>query len=213
MGTTLSDKNINQGIQKVRNNHIFYQRQISNVLKLVKPNKKDVILDIGCCTGKYEVIISHTCKIVGVEIDLYAIRKAKEYCEEKGKKGNWEILLKNKSFVEMFKHNQFTKIMMIDIIEHCEDKELIKIFFELRKICSEQTKVLIYTPNRWHYTQLISGFTTPEHINVKTATELKEFVEKQGLEVKEVYFVGRRLPFCKKRICLKAKLKEKSLLK
>ena len=205
MGAILSNKEIDGKICRVESNNRFYQNQVRNVLKLVKPKDSDVILDVGCCSGKYEAIISHTCKIVGVDINPYAVKKAREYCEKTGNKKNWEVLLKDKPFSEMFETNQFNKIMLIDVTEHCRDKELVEMFSEVKKVCSSKAELVIYTPNKFHWTQPFSRFTTRGHINVKTASQVKKFVEAQGLFVKELYFENVKFPFFKKRICLTAK--------
>ncbi len=206
MGTGLNKNEVDFAIKRVRENHSFYQNQIKNVLNLIKIKKGDEILDIGCCSGKYEAIISHTCKITGIDIDAYAVKKANEYCKEKGKDGNWKVLLKTTTLSKMFKSKQFTKIMMIDFTEHCKDKELEKMFNELKEVCAENAELLIYTPNKFHWTSLIPNHL-PGHINLKTGNGLKRFVEKQGWVIKELYFEGKKLPLFKKRLCLKAVVK------
>jgi len=198
----------------------FYANQIKNVKELVDANEKDFLLDIGCFTGKFEAIFSHTCKIFGIDISKDALEVANQYCKKHGRQGNYGFFHRNKPLAKMFPGKKFSKAMMLDVTEHIPDAELAKTFAEIKQVLGQDGELIIYTPNKAHWSEWIRaiGIDRREgHINLKKAKELRQFVESNGFSVKELYLkpgttvldrLERILPFefMEKRICLRATL-------
>lgn len=91
------------------------------IIPLLKPTKKDIILDIGCGTGRFTIPIAKRCKkAVGVDISeemlLVAKRKSKKI-------KNIEFKKLDKKDKLPFKNNSFDKIICTLVVSHIKDLE------------------------------------------------------------------------------------------
>src|SRR5215210_2104314 len=75
------------------------------------------VLDVGCSTGYLaEVLVERGCRVMGIEIDPKAARRAEEYCE-RVMVGDVESL----DLGEELDENSFDVIIFGDVLEHLKD--------------------------------------------------------------------------------------------
>ncbi len=221
-GTSFTNEQIEIEISKLEDGGMFSRDQTYNVRRLVKPTAQDCILDIGCSIGKYEALFSHICRIVGVDIQQRILEAANQYATKHGNPDNFDFRLYDKPLNEMFHGEKFTKIMMIDVTEHIPDEVLECLLGEVRPLASCSSRLLIYTPNKRHWTEFIRKTRLispmPGHINLKTSSDLEDLLESNGYVIERMYYGPSFLPIVrlvetmlplsimKKRICITAKL-------
>ncbi len=215
-GTIQPKEIFEDSIKRYRSKTPYYKKLTSHVLNLVQPKQEDNILDIGCFAGQQEATLSHYCKITGVDIDPFAIKYAKVLCASNGRLENISLHLRNKPLNVLLKGKVFNKVIMIDLVEHLPDAELLQTLKEIKEIVCKSAKLFIYTPNKAHWSEwgfrkfYVSKWRREHesgcdfgHINLKTQMEWFEFFAKNGLKAERFYFEEGFLPFefCKKRIC------------
>ena len=88
--TTMEDKakeRFNNASSKyVTGSYIWRDRTAKLINELVKPNSKDIILDIGCGTGNQLIELSKKIKLaIGIDISEGMIKQAKENVKREGK--------------------------------------------------------------------------------------------------------------------------------
>jgi ubiquinone/menaquinone biosynthesis C-methylase UbiE len=124
------------------------QRRVRPVIKLLKPEREDVVLDVGCGVGyfTFELSKSYGSFAVGLDIDEEDIALA-----DKVKNINREL---ESSFVAgsgltlPFKNASFDKVLASEIIEHIHaDSFFLK---ELSRVLKEGGTLVLTTPYDTH---------------------------------------------------------------
>lgn len=100
------------------------------IIPLLKPAKKDIILDIGCGTGRFTIPIAKRCKkVIGIDFSedmlLVAKRKSKNIKNTKYRKLDIAKKLP-------FKNNSFDKIVCTLVVSHIKNLE--KFIKEIQRI-------------------------------------------------------------------------------
>lgn len=155
------------------------------------PERKSVILDVGCGSGVFSQRMSnlgHTVK--GIDISKEAIMKYKK----RGLEGY--VVDIDKGFG--LKDNSFDIVWCSDLIEHIYSPEfLIK---EIRRVLKKGGVLLLSTPNSAYFIFRIlhllgktcSEIQHPLHLHFFSKKSLKKLIEKSGFEVQR--YIGRNTP-------------------
>jgi len=219
LGTTWNEETYENDYHKLKSPWSKHWKvQYMNVTGLVKPESSDVILDIGCGTGKYEAKYSKIVKkIVGLELDNNIIKWANKYASEEGRIGHFSFVkIDDIKISKRFKANTFTKVMMIDLVEHISDAVILEYLKEFKKIMKKDGKLIIYTPNKYHLSEMLRK--DAGHVNLFTLTRLKNLVKKAGFSVEKAYYRPSHvrilnffesvipITLMKRRLCIVAKL-------
>lgn len=178
-------------VQKYIDNNRFAKSKTRNVLELVRPSSKDVILEIGCSSGASSFICANKgAFVLGVDNDLTAITVAMDMSK---------VMLKNGSkcefivgFAQEFMNiYNFNKVIMIDLTEHIDDKTFINI---LNAISSTLPGIhlFIYTPNKDHIFEILKEHNfilkkDPTHIALRNMDETTKILEDQGYKIARTY--------------------------
>lgn len=118
-------------------------RSHTKMLKLI--TGQQVVLEIGCATGYMTRVMNESldCRVVAVEIDAAAARKAEPFCE-KLIIGDIETL----PLETVLAGWQFDVIMLADVVEHLKDPT--ELFQKLRPLLKDDGALLMSVPNGAH---------------------------------------------------------------
>ena len=118
-----------------------YSKEIKNIHKIIKLNKKDQILEVGCGTGKHtEIISSYVSHIDAIDKSKKMILEAKR----KNKNKNKNIKFYNLDLLNLKSNKQYDKIIMLFHVfsYFVNDNYLKKIFIKLDKILKPKGKLI-----------------------------------------------------------------------
>lgn len=145
-------------------------------------NENDKVLDIACGTGYGAAYFAKTAKkVVGVDIDKYAINFANKIFVEREEIKNLSFKCAN-AFED--KLGKFNKIVSLETIEHIENDELF--VSKLYDALEDGGKLICSTPN-----QTVFPFDrniTPYHIKHYSVSDLTNLLTSAGFVVEEIYF-------------------------
>ena len=219
LGTSFTNEDQRHAYEKLSQPwNMHWRKQYSNVTALVRPQKSDIILDVGCGTGKYEARYSHIVKhIVGAEIDKGVLAWAQRYARENGKKGNFSFVrIANERISRLFPKQKFSKIMLIDAVEHIPLAILDTYLQEFKHMLTADGRVYIYTPNEkyfWEQLRKDSG-----HISLYTLDSLTHALRRNGYKIIRAYHAQSHVPILniieklspfillKRRLCVEARV-------
>ena len=124
--------------------------RLQDVYHLVRPNRGEKILDIGCGRGELSYIIHLTgAETIGLDYSKEAIEIANRTYGSK-KKENLKYLCQD--IFELGCDSQFDKIVMADIVEHIEQPMLERLFEKCSKLLNDNGILVIHTaPNKDYY--------------------------------------------------------------
>ena len=114
------------------------------LLKIINPQKEDVVLDAGCASGRQLFkIASKINKGCGVDIAPDFIRRANFYKEEE----NINNLFFQQSILEelSFEDSFFNKVICCEVLEHVDDKD--RVLKELLRVLKKGGSLIITVPN------------------------------------------------------------------
>jgi len=123
---------------------LTYHLRETFIYKLLSPQKEDVVLDVGCASGRQLSMISNKIKEgYGVDIAQSFIDKASSFKE----KNNIQNLFFQKSIIEElpFRDNFFDKIICAEILEHVFNKDIA--LTEVLRVLKRGGILLITVPN------------------------------------------------------------------
>ncbi|MCL5798227.1 MAG: class I SAM-dependent methyltransferase [Patescibacteria group bacterium] len=163
-----------------QNESKLYKRAIRYAKRLLKLNRGNKLLDVGCSYGFYSKAFNdQKFDVTGIDISKDAIKFAKNKIKN--------VILDN--FDHHFFSNTYDAITMFDIIEHLKNpnKSLIK----ARKLLHQDGILIIQTPNVDSIIAKLSGnkwfwLLTPEHLFLFNISSVKKLLENCGFRVLEI---------------------------
>jgi len=149
-----------------------------------------VLLDVGCWNGSFSQYLQGI-KYIGVDINLQALKKAKEK--------RIDVILTSCDFLP-FKNESFDACSMIEVIEHLYfPSRAVK---EVYRILRSNGNLILSTPNLVNFIDRVNIFLGKEvgingigwehqHIRFFTWKMLNDFLRKHGfeLEKRETWFI------------------------
>lgn len=122
--------------------------RMQDIYNLVKPQKGDKILDIGCGRGELAYALATSgAEVVGVDSSEDAIQIAKKTYKEK--KVKLKYLCEDIGNIKRM--SNYNKVVMANVIEHMEQKDLEKVLAKLAKTLQNGVLVIHTAPNRDYY--------------------------------------------------------------
>ena len=126
-----------------------YSSWMMKALSLVEVKADLSILDIGCGRGE---IISYCASLgartVGLDYSTAAIKISASHIKDTNSKGSNYLLVNSNAVKLPFIEESFDIVFMMDIVEHLYPDELLKVFFEVKRILKPCGTLLIHTmPN------------------------------------------------------------------
>lgn len=153
------------------------------------------VLDVGCSNGslgKSLKAVMSCRKVIGIEFDENLCMQAKKYIDEV-----IEADLNDFHWCDAFRNIKFDAIIFADVLEHLIDPE--RHLIAAKKYLEDDGCIIISLPNIRHVSSFYSIFingTFPKrergifdktHLRWFTYRDAKDFIERNGLVVDEVY--------------------------
>ncbi len=113
-------------------------KRIHSIIKMLKPNNNDKIIEIGCGAGHILKRINKG-KITGLDLSTYALKLARKRLSDKNVK-----LIKGNAEKLQFK-DKFDKIICTEVLEHVQHPK--KVIKEIQKISKNDSIIVISIPN------------------------------------------------------------------
>ncbi len=178
------------GLDRSKNKYFSKYVRVKVLSKFMKDVNKGILYDAGGGVGNYGWYFSPDFKKVIVsDISKIAINKIPEkeivklHCS----------VLKNR-----LPANSVDCILLIDVFEHIQTKDLLKMMKDLKRILKPNGRILIYTSYYgWTLRLILQRIFYPKnrmwrdeeaHLNRLNMTELKDLFNKSGLEINNHYF-------------------------
>lgn len=153
--------------------------------RLVKGNKKGIILDIGCGTGVGSTILAKKFKkVVGIDVSKEAI----EYAQRNWKRKNVEFFIGSGTKIP-FPNNTFDIVAGFEVIEHIKNwKGFLK---ELKRVTKNRGTLYLSTPNKDVYSPGTKKPINPHHFFEFTVSQFREALSSY-YKLEEI--LGQRTP-------------------
>jgi len=168
----------------------------AKILECVGNNKK--VLDVGCAEGNLaNVMFSHECEVVGIEIDEKSAQNAKKFCKEVVVGDVESTELPNKY------HDYFDYILFADILEHL--KEPLVVLKRSKKYLKDDGFVIISLPNISNWRMRLkfllgkfeyqnTGVLDIGHIRFFNEKSAKKLLKDAGFEIVRMDITGLDSP-------------------
>jgi SAM-dependent methyltransferase len=143
------------------------------------------VLDVGCGSSR---ILESNPSAVGLDVQLHKLRYARRY-------GN--PLVHGSIFDLPFADETFDSVICSEVIEHIPGDE--RVFDELTRVLRPNGRLILGTPDydrwrwralEWVYRKAAPGGYADEHITQYGQAGLRALLEKRGLAVERIEYVG-----------------------
>ena len=125
---------------------IHFGVNLEPIKKAVALHNEDRVLDVGCGTGDYSIIVDNPkVDYLGIDASEKYIEYAKRACGNSHRSFRVLDALKMK-----FKENEFTKTLYISLMHHLSDKENIKVLSEINRITRDCVVIQDSSAGGWH---------------------------------------------------------------
>lgn len=122
---------------------IWHELKIDLIERVMAPHSNDVILDIGCGSGVISnYLATKSKKVIGVDGNKDAVLYGKRTFAQNG------LIFKHALIDEMdFADETFTKIYVLELIEHLHEDQIEGLFLKCHTILKPGAEMLVTTPN------------------------------------------------------------------
>jgi SAM-dependent methyltransferase len=145
--------------------------KIDRILKYIKLTSNDILLDVGCATGKLLKSLPNTAKIkLGIDCSQKAIKKAE----------GGIFLIADAHHIPL-KNEIVTKVVCFDVLEHVLDPK--NVLQEIKRISKSSAEIVIEVPSRGLLAKIIFGEFHEGHLRYYQPHTIKEEAENVGFKV------------------------------
>ncbi|MCX5839646.1 MAG: class I SAM-dependent methyltransferase [Deltaproteobacteria bacterium] len=175
-------------LNRIGNNPYRESQRLDVIEHLCRPMHEDRILELGCGTGVYtRLLAGHARGIVGVDFSEAAIIRARS----ENSAENIQYVLTDIQNLSPFLRDTFQKVVAVDVLEHLTDVQLVNVLREVNRVLSRQGLFILFTPCRTHWIERLKSRNfllkqTPGHIGVRTEQEIRDSMQRSGLQVNEI---------------------------
>ena len=145
-----------------------------NLLKLTRPKKGDLVLDVGCGTGRFSLLFKRRgCKVVGLDFseEMLTFSKDRELTN----------IVRGDALHLPFHENSFRIVIAVTVLEFLKDPELA--LKEMVRVTCRGGKVVIGVLNKWSLwalrTKLRIGWRASKDYHPFTPSEIRKLVGKK----------------------------------
>ena len=149
------------------------------ILEKIDSSQNDLILDIGCASGRQVFLISPHCKkVIGIDISSAFIEEGNKYIQKQNIQ-NVELLVALAENLP-FSENYFDKVLCAEVLEHVIDPD--KVLKEAKRVLKRGGRLIITVPN------LNSDGTL--HGRIKRVLGIKKFEPLRDFSFESIYKHG-----------------------
>jgi len=117
-----------------------YYIERKNLLKLIHPKKGDLVLDVGCGTGRFSLLLKKRgCKVVGLDFSEEMLK----FSKDRGLKN----VVQGDALHLPFTQNTFRMVISLFVLEFLKNPELA--LKEMIRVTCKGGKVVIGVLNKW----------------------------------------------------------------
>ena len=184
------------------NNAAKRELRWKEIVRMLKPDARDRILEIGCATGEHSLRLAKLVReVVGVDLAATAIARARERAETEGA-GNVRFVVLDAAHLSGIEDATFDKAAAIDFVEHIDDATLLSVLRETRRVLRPRGLLAIFTPCASHYVERMKlhNFVlhqTPGHIAVRDEGQYRNLLPQAGFDIESLYFSPSTYPFAR----------------
>jgi malonyl-CoA O-methyltransferase len=149
--------------------------KIKSILNKTKPNKTDIVLDLGCGTGfLFEKLDKSVKFILGIDVSREALKKAIERTRKNCPNTSSSLICADADFLPLRKE-VFDKVFLITILQNIPDYTLI--LSETSRVTKKDGIIII--------TGLKKNFTFGEFREVLNKSDLKFFFLETKMDIQD----------------------------
>lgn len=181
------------------NNAAKRELRWKEVVRMLKPDPGDRILEIGCATGEHALRLAMLVnEVVGVDIAAVAIARANEHAASSDLR-NVQFLVQDAANLNGLDDATFDKVAAIDFVEHIDDATLLSVLREARRVLRPRGLLAIFTPCASHYVERMKlrNFVlhqTPGHIAVRDERQYRNLLPQAGFAIESLCFSPSTYP-------------------
>lgn len=157
-----------------RNNPAKHALRWLAVLRMVAPERTDVVVDLGCAAGEHTLRLApQVARVIGVDSAQAAIALASEHGRGVP---NVAFVRADATDLAGIADASADKVMAIDFVEHIDDAALRRVASEAWRVLRPGGRFAIYTPCGTHYVERMKAAgllaQIPGHVAVRTPRRL-----------------------------------------
>ena len=157
---------------KIGQQTYFVERK--NLLKLIHPKKGDFVLDVGCGTGRFSLLLKKRgCKVLGLDFSEEMLKFSKE-------RGLTNVVQGDALHLP-FAQNTFKIVVSVFVLEFLKDPE--QAFKEMIRVTCKGGKVVVGVLNKWSLwglrTKLGIGWRASKEYHPFTPPEIRKMFSKK----------------------------------
>ena len=181
------------------NNAAKHQLRWKEVVRMLKPDARDRVLEIGCATGEHSLRLAKLVhKVVGVDAAAVAIARANERAASLDLR-NVQFVVKDAANLSGLDDATFDKVAAIDFVEHIDDATLLSVLRETRRVLRQKGRLAIFTPCASHYVERMKAgnfvlHQTPGHIAVRGEHRYRHLLQHGGFDIVSLHFSPSTYP-------------------
>jgi 2-polyprenyl-3-methyl-5-hydroxy-6-metoxy-1,4-benzoquinol methylase len=174
----------------LRAQRFWHYNKFSEAERWLTPEKGDIVLDAGCGSGVLAAQLAEYpgAEVIGIDSNPSAISFAtRHFC-----RSNLQFRLGTVNDTN-FPKESFTKIALLEVIEHIPREDILKVLLHLNMILRSNGRVVISTPNsdslwpliEWivDRTNLLPRMKSDQHVAFYNLGSLSKLAEEAGFKM------------------------------
>jgi ubiquinone/menaquinone biosynthesis C-methylase UbiE len=177
-------------LEGFRAQRFWHYNKFSEAERWLTPEKGDIVLDAGCGSG---VLAAHLAEYPGTEvIGIDANPNAISFATRHFCRPNLQFRVGTVDNTNFLKES-FTKIALLEVIEHIPQEDILKVLLHLNAILRSNGKLVISTPNsdslwpliEWivDRTNLVPRMKSDHHVAFYNLGSLSKLAEEAGFKM------------------------------
>src|SRR5262249_55868047 len=135
------------------NNARKFAQRSHDELKLLDPQSRDTVLEIGTARGDATIMVApRVRRVIGVDIAPAALEVARERLNAAGIV-NVDLVADNAAYLSRVAARSVDKAFAYDLIEHIDDETLTSMLESLARVVRVGGTLSLYTPCGSHYVE------------------------------------------------------------
>jgi len=179
-------------------NEAKHELRWRQILAMVDPQPDDVVLELGCATGRHTRRMAPFCsRVTGVDSSDAAIARARASIGAYDDRCSY--VCADAADLGFLADSSIDKAMAIDFIEHVPDAALRNILAEVRRVLRPGGLLAVFTPCASHYVERLKARgmilkQLPGHVAVRDLAMCRPLFERAGLPIARAWYSPSTYP-------------------